>query len=110
MQVLPFAARAGYGGGYAVKSGGQAGEEVAPRRGQLQGVARALEQPHPHLGLQRLDLTADGAVGHVQLGPGQGGAAGPRHGLERPQRVQRGQGGAGCEILEHGLTDRSLSH
>ena len=68
-----------------VKLVARCGEQHLPRL--------ALEQVHAQVGLQRLDLAADGAVGDMQLQRCVGKALVPRRRHKGTDRVQRGQAG-----------------
>jgi hypothetical protein len=70
----------------------------SPASGQRHAAPGALQQLLAHLGLQLLDLAADGRLGHVQQRLGGGQAAQARHmeKVEQPFGIEQVPGGDAC--------------
>ena len=88
-------------------SGRASAYSASPSRVGEQPAAAALEQPHPELALQRLQLQGHRRLAEVQrLGRARHRAQ-PRDLAERPQRLQAvglvGEAGGGRVALGHGL-------
>ena len=78
-------------GGQLRECGAHAGREALTFVGQANPAARALDEPHAEIALQRLDLMTDRAVREAERFRGLGEATRARRGIERPQRLHRRQ-------------------